>query len=338
MQNQVYSRYIYQMLMEYGRVFIPSVGTFVLDYAEATLDRSLKIISPPSSSLNFTTAADENHKISDLLIETGMSQEHATLLENLIVKDYSVSKEKQILFELHGLGTLINRVFIEKEAGIFNRYYGLKEVSAIPVPVKATQVIHDKDYLFNLTKGYQTKENSSFNSFLWPILISAITILVIVLWFLSDRSAAFTHKVSGTEMNKPSDEQIIASDSFETDIDKITFQTDTALFPEKDLVEPDGNTNPIDNKYESVNGQTNAKNGQIGPSCVIIVGAFRYSSNANRMLKRLSAKGYVTYSAMHNGLQRVGITYDCSTNDPIIFKAKVREQFNKQAWHLHDTI
>ena len=324
------------MLMEYGRVFIPSVGTFVLDYAEATLDRSLKIISPPSSSLNFTPAADENYKISDLLIETGMSQEHATLLENLIVKDYSVSKEKQIPFELHGLGTLINRVFIEKEAGIFNRYYGLKEVSAIPVPVKATQVIHDKDYLFNLTKGYQTKEKSSFNSFLWPILISAITILVIVLWFLSDRSAAFTHKVSGTEMNKASDEQIITSDSFETDIDKITFQTDTALFPEKDLVEPDGN--PKESKFESIPDKSSVKSEPIGPSCVIIVGAFRYSSNANRMLKRLSAKGYVTYSGKHNGLQRVGITYDCSTNDPIIFKAKVREQFNKQAWHLHDTI
>jgi hypothetical protein len=336
MQNQVYSRYIYQMLMEYGRVFIPSVGTFVLDYAEATLDRSLKIISPPSSSLNFTTAADENYQISDLLIETGMSQEHATLLENLIVKDYSVSKEKQIPFELHGLGTLINRVFIEKEAGIFNRYYGLKEVSAIPVPVKATQVIHDKDYLFNLTKGYQTKEKSSFNSFLWPILISAITILVIVLWFLSDRSTASANKESGTEMNKASDEQIITSDSFETDIDKITFHTDTALFPEKDLVEPDGN--PKESKSESIPDKLSVKSEPIGPSCVIIVGAFRYSSNANRMLKRLSAKGYVTYSGKHNGLQRVGITYDCSTNDPIIFKAKVREQFNKQAWHLHDTI
>ena len=336
MQNQVYSRYIYQMLMEYGRVFIPSVGTFVLDYAEATLDRSLKIISPPSSSLNFTTAADENYQISDLLIETGMSQEHATLLENLIVKDYSVSKEKQIPFELHGLGTLINRVFIEKEAGIFNRYYGLKEVSAIPVPVKATQVIHDKDYLFNLTKGYQTKENSSFNSFLWPILISAITILVIVLWFLSDRSTASANKESGTEMNKASDEQIITSDSFETDIDKITFHTDTALFPEKDLVEPDGN--PKESKSESIPDKLSVKSEPIGPSCVIIVGAFRYSSNANRMLKRLSAKGYVTYSGKHNGLQRVGITYDCSTNDPIIFKAKVRERFNKQAWHLHDTI
>lgn len=336
MQNQVYSRYIYQMLMEYGRVFIPSVGTFVLDYAEATLDRSLKIISPPSSSLNFTTAADENYQISDLLIETGMSQEHATLLENLIVKDYSVSKEKQIPFELHGLGTLINRVFIEKEAGIFNRYYGLKEVSAIPVPVKATQVIHDKDYLFNLTKGYQTKEKSSFNSFLWPILISAITILVIVLWFLSDRSTASANKESGTEMNKASDEQIITSDSFETDIDKITFHTDTALFPEKDLVEPDGN--PKESKSESIPDKLSVKSEPIGPSCVIIVGAFRYSSNANRMLKRLSAKGYVTYSGKHNGLQRVGITYDCSTNDPIIFKAKVRERFNKQAWHLHDTI
>jgi len=93
MQNQVYSRYIYQMLMEYGRVFIPSVGTFILDYAEASLDRSLKIISPPSSSLNFTSDADENYKISDLLIEAGMPQQHATLLENLIVQDYAISKD-----------------------------------------------------------------------------------------------------------------------------------------------------------------------------------------------------------------------------------------------------
>lgn len=338
MQNQVYSRYIYQMLMEYGRVFIPSVGTFILDYAEASLDRSLKIISPPSSSLNFTSDADENYKISDLLIEAGMPQQHATLLENLIVQDYAISKDKQIPFELHGLGTLINRVFIEKEAGIFNRYFGLKEVSAVPVQLKTAQVIHDKDYLFNLTKGYQTKERSSFNSFLWPILVSVITIFVILLWFLSDRSTASANKESGSEIKNPTGEQIIASDSFETDIDKITFQTDTALFPEKDFVEPDGNTNQINNKSESGQGQSMTKGEPIGPSCVIIVGAFRHSSNANRMLKRLSANGYITYSGTHNGLQRVGITYDCSTIDPILFKAKVREQFNKQAWHLHDTI
>jgi len=338
MQNQVYSRYIYQMLMEYGRVFIPSVGTFVLDYTEATLDRSLQILTPPSSSLNFTTASDENFKISDLLFESGMSQEHAQLVENHIVQDYSASKEKQIPFELDGLGTLINRVFVEKETGIFNRYYGLKEVSAVPVATKISQVIHDKDYLFNLTKGYQTKEKSTSNRFLWPILLAVITIFVIGLWFLSDRSSVSEHKVATNEMEEPFTEPIISHDSFETEIDQNSFQTDTALFQENDLMESEENAAASDNKSKSIIDQSSVKSEKIGPSCVIIVGAFKKAANANRMIKRITAKGYIAYSGTHNGLKRVGITYDCSTIDPVVFKVKVREQFSRYAWHLHDTI
>ena len=73
-------------------------------------------------------------------------------------------------------------------------------------------------------------------------------------------------------------------------------------------------------------------------TCVVVIGAFKQQSNADRMIKRISAQGYNTYREYKNGMNRVGISYDCEHSDPDTFRAKVKKQFNKDAWHLHDTL
>jgi cell division septation protein DedD len=334
MQNQVYSRYIYQMLMEYGRVCIPSVGTFILDYTEATIDRSAESISPPSSALHFSTTMYDDFICSGLLIESGMSKENALLIENLAIQDYRISEEKNIPFELFGLGNLVNHVFVEKEAGTFNRFYGLKDVVAIPVVANPGQVKHDETYLYNLKKIQQPKEKSFFHALFWPALISVITILVILLWLFNDRNRVAEQAANTSVMEDDVHEPLILSDTTAMDTTAVSQANDTVLFPENGLIDLVEDSNLNEAGVVIHQGQPE----KIGPSCVIIVGAFKNSANANRMIKRITSKGYVVYSGTHKGFRRVGIIYDCSSIDPAVFKIKVREEFKSQAWHLHDTI
>jgi len=336
MQNQVYSRYIYQMLMEYGCISVPSVGTFILAYDDAIIDRVSNTIAPPATSLKYITSVDESFFISDLLFESGMSKDAAQLIENLIVQDYAASKEKNIPFEYDGLGNISDHNFTEKEAEIFNRFYGLHAVKAIPVTSKSGQVVHNENYLYHLSKVSPSQKKSGFYYYLWPLLISAVVFTVILLWLFSNRSTVAVLRNDTIQKDKPISENPVSADITVADTFDTSYITDTVLFKEGEASEAEIENNAeksIANKGESPDEIKN-----IGPSCVIIVGAFKNSTNANRMLKKIAKKGYNSYSGSYNGFKRVGITYDCSTIDPAIFKLKIRQEFNNQAWHLHDTI
>ena len=193
---------------------------------------------------------------------------------------------------------------------------------------------NDEKYLYYINKIQQTKEKSFFHYFFWPALISAITMVVILLWLFNDRNHASEQTANTSGPEESIHEPLILSDSTGMDTNAISQTNDTILFPENALIDLEEDN--IKNEAEPVNNTGQPE--KIGPSCVIIVGAFKNASNANRMIKRITSKGYVVYSGTHNGFKRVGITYDCSTIDPAVFRIKVREQFNSQAWHLHDTI
>ncbi len=87
-------------------------------------------------------------------------------------------------------------------------------------------------------------------------------------------------------------------------------------------------------RVQKINKKSHSNDG----NCVIIVGAFKDTANAQRMMKNISLKGYNTFTSDHQGLKRVGVRYNCQGISPEAFKTKIRSQFNKEAWSLSDTI
>jgi len=71
----------------------------------------------------------------------------------------------------------------------------------------------------------------------------------------------------------------------------------------------------------------------IDQGCVIVVGSFKRSKNALRMREKIIAKGYQPYDEYHNGLNRVGLIFDCLDKDLIDFLQEIRRDIEPKAWY-----
>ncbi len=333
MQNQVYSRYVYQMLMQYGRVAIPSLGTFTLHPLTATFDNQRTKLFPPATRVSFDNQVFEDKFFVNHLIEAGMNAVDANLMQNNLVRDYATALSQNQNFILLGLGTFYPDGFVEETDGVFNRYQGLESINVTALP---TYLKRNGDFVkvpdVPIISLSPKKESSA--NYLWPILLALLTLLIMLSWFFSRETKDAPYVVNEGSQTEIAHDSALNDDSLLTEIDSI-------------LAKNEGQINKIDTsvttKEKSEGAKPEKTNGKVKPdseikSCIVIVGAFKNTKNADKLLKRINAKGYKTYTQMHNGLKRVGISYDCISKNPDLFKSNVQKQFNKDAWHLHDTI
>ncbi|MBK9734541.1 MAG: SPOR domain-containing protein [Saprospiraceae bacterium] len=343
MHNQVYSRYLYQMLMEYGIVSVPSLGTFLLEPIKAAFDKDHTRLNPPGTKLKFLSEVDKSSTFLIKLVESGMSELDANLLQNAIMQDYALSLDKQLPFEIGGFGTVVNHLFLEKNPSVFDLYPGLEPVFVKVLP-RGFKKDNDKYLGMNSSQNQHKAEKyfSKFWTFIGPALIAIFAGIMIILWFLSDPK-------TGSEININS----ASNDSLQIIDKKINLSDDDILesidsIMEKDSIQYFKSTqeeisNIESNRSVSADGGKNvfknlSEETKADKTCVVIIGAFKQRSNADKMIKKITSQGYRTYRELKNGMNRVGISYDCVHNDPDMFKAKVKKQFNKDAWHLHDTL
>lgn len=335
MQNQVYSRYVYQMLMSYGRVAIPSLGTFTLHPLTATFNNDRSKLSPPATQISFNSLVVEDVLFERQLIDAGMSAVDAKQMQASLVSDYNTAWRQNQRFELGSFGTLTPEGFVEKSEGTFNRYLGLEPISIAALP---TYLKRNGDFtkVADAPIILTSQASTSTNNYLWPILLALLTLAVILAWFFSSD----TNEIKEPVVQEETETEIahtsaLNDDSLLTEIDSI-LESKEATKVTKDsanqiVMKP---VTPEIKEAEVKNSQSIATM----KSCIVIVGAFKNTHNADKLIKRIRAKGFKTYSQMHNGLKRVGISYDCIAKNPDLFKTSVQKQFNKDAWHLHDTI
>lgn len=339
MSNQVYSRYLYQMLMEFGSVSVPSLGTFALNYSEAAFQKDKVILIPPYSTVIFEKDAESATPLKDLLFEAGMESADADAIQESLIQDYRIAQSCEKPFELDNFGTIVNRSFIEKDLSYFNRYAGLNSISvkAVPLPIR-----HDEDYLFRLSTPQKTQEVSSFKSYLWPSLIGLFVLAIILLWLLSAKkpTSVITNTVEEPTTILPNSNESIITDTIVSIMDMDTMES---KWQEKNITnQPDTSKNSTNKDGKSGKSKSSEEikehDYESNNSCIVIVGAFKDTANANKLLKSIASRGYKTFSSNYNGLRRVGVTYDCTTTNPETFKIQIRKVFNKDAWHLHDTL
>lgn len=331
MHNKVYSRYIYQMLMEYGCVAIPEVGTFYLRNNTAKYSENRQTLYPPQTELYFSPGYDKDGDFKSLLIESGLSEDDSSIIVHLFSEDYKDTKINNSLFKLDGLGVFADGIFTPVDREVFNKYHGLKEVQVLPISKK--NIVLDENFEYYLNQKI-TKENKNSNLYFWPLLLSLLALICIILWFFNEAEPK-----SDADINKLNSSQ---NQVTTTSADSIYQQIESTLKDSLNI----GNDQPnaeIEKSSES-NLSNDTKSVKVLPAltsekeCIVIVGAFQDVGNAAKLVKRIKAKGYKPYQQDHNGLTRVGIKYDCGVNDQEAFKAKMKKIFNPEAWHLHDTI
>lgn len=323
------------MLMEFGKVSVPSIGTFTLQYTEAAFKNNKSVLSPPSTTLLFSKEEDHQNDFATLLGESGMGQSDAMMLQDLVVKDYNDAVASQLPFEFDRLGTLVDKVFLTKDDSFFNRYHGLGDIDVHPVPLRFEKINHDEDFLYRLNAPVKPQAANNFREYFWPVLAGLFVLAFILMWLFTNKSEQTMLPTEIAPVTEPLVQEIIA--------DTATTVTMDTVLTEKEIVDNIGGDTTQNNKIPVGKSNTGIQNNKpiqafAGSTCVVIVGAFKNPANARKLQKKIEKSGYETYTAEHNGFKRVGIAYKCSNNDPDVFKNKVKKLYNKNAWYLHDTI
>jgi len=74
-------------------------------------------------------------------------------------------------------------------------------------------------------------------------------------------------------------------------------------------------------------------------NCIIITGTFKSSSNILRMIKKLEAEGYDSYTEqVKNGMTRVGFFFQCKESDLESYIYDIRQRISTDAWYLSPRI
>lgn len=319
--NDVYSRLIYRFLMQSGKVAIPGMGTFVLVRKASEFKADHTRLQPPQTSIEFLYEEDPGFYLADLLAEDGYSKEESDKIVKSIVFDYQNAISEKKPFRLFVFGALLNKVVLEDRSGTFNKYYGLREVSMSPVPVRKILTTPD-DTLNGLDSPlFNSKEQGSM-SYFWPLLVAFLTILVLLL------------RLVGEKKTTPP-----VTESWEI-IDTLGMDTDTnisadTILPAQTLDTIATAQLPADVTPEPQSTKPSVSENQ---PCVLVAGAFARESNARNMVRKLKRKGYKPYEQKSNGLHRVGIIFDCQLSDPDAFKARAERDMKQQMWYLKDTI
>jgi len=116
--------------------------------------------------------------------------------------------------------------------------------------------------------------------------------------------------------------------------------TESPLQTAKDAVEE--TVAGVDNALENLTDEDTTDYGKyadvltpeiVDQGCVIIVGSFNRQRNALRMRENIMNRGYQPYSEFHNGLNRIGIQFECLDHDLIEFIQKIRRDIEPKAWY-----
>ncbi len=320
--------------MEFGVVSVPEVGTWEMSLHSSKFSIDKTTLSPPQSFVNFSKFENDKFLFSKLLVESGLDASTAHSMESWFVQDYKLAQESTKVFSLQGLGKLVNNTFLVEDERIFDKYAGLNSLSAKFIPPKKLNIQHDDDYLFRLNNPYKEEKSPRSLFYLWPLLAALLVLGFVVFWWLSPKSS----------VPVPTQTTIV------TDVvDSLEYESE--INEEPNTIIEGNNVEEIQTTQETIITQTIADippitKGTINDNntkshskeCILIVGAFQSSDNVSRMVKKLKKLGYQYHTSKHNGLERVGIVYDCVANDPDVFKTKMRKKLEAQAWNLHDTL
>ncbi|MCZ2100400.1 MAG: hypothetical protein LC107_02545 [Chitinophagales bacterium] len=339
MQNEVYTRYLYRMLMEYGEVFVPNVGLFTLDFQGATFQQFMTILQPPSTQILYDGQATKPSVFATLLEDSGMDANLAAHAQSAIATDYKEALRENKVFILPQFGQIENGVFTTIDPQTFNQYRGLKELAVVPIP---KGIKHDETFLSDITKKRTVDQKTTSFDLLFPLLVALLVLSIIGYRFTKGNVQSEIPNHLAVKPVEQSKQEVLVIDELKpedtiTDADvgeklqPLTEKTETSKpqnTPKSDI--------PAKAKPAASSTPSKSQISDNASSCVVIVGSFKRNQNASVLKTRLHNKGYETYVEDFGGFRRVGIKFDCAKKNPDEFKEEIRLKINKDAWLLEE--
>lgn len=333
------SKYIFQYLKTNGAIYLNGIGKIEQFRKPALInDAGIEII-PPQSFFRF-----ENDSKQDLTFISWLSQK--TFLNENICETSLQTYIERILdkletgnsFHIPLVGTIsLQDGIIDFQSDVWSLYYKYPALVLSPIPVQKVIAEEPKStrsrmwliplFLAMLAVSFiGWKSYQSYQSKLTineknhdPVKQGRINQAPIFDSMLTKDSIMESQLESNNE-EKTKQEIIIPVDSVETSANQIAEEEnanqETAIIPNE--------------------SQLNEENISLGfeDDCIVIVGAFRQSSNVDKMMKRLSDDGFSPWKSNHNGLVRVGAKTTCDPGDLNTLLSNCKSKYDSGAWVL----
>lgn len=321
---------------------VPGFGVFSLKYIPAGIHTAKQTFEPPSKEILFTSAVKD---------DTGALIKYISEKEDLKEKDVQAQLEDFVNdcntklangdeLDLIKLGKISRKpdgsyIFkADKSVNYFNETFGVESFDA-PKPIIDRD---NKDHILEeKTKKTVIKRKKRkvilYLSLLIPL--AAIIVLGIFNYNIIKNKIKGYHKESlETEQNKAdrsSQEKLMEEHSkdqklFDTIQDKKTKADSTIAQDSMKALETDVNDQKISGEEEKVS--------EPGKKYYIVAGSFRLEENAEKLMKKLQAKGYNSeiFGTTSHGLVMVSYEAFVAKNDALTELKRITREENPNAW------
>ena len=339
-------------VLKNGAVSIPGIGYLYTQFDNEEFTKQEGFLHPPRKILTFdTNHREDGHFISHLASVFNVSIERASQLIDEFSQSLKNSLTSGKSVKIPGVGSLKaddEQLYFEAIDGNFHEdYLFYPSIPLVPVMAEKEKIepklvpaekvgkvsaIHRVDMSAPITKTgidssksitmentnnrkdpYYDDDKGLFSEIGSPLLL---LLLFALFAFFAFKTGCFglydKSKSMATEV-----------------IDTVSDTADDVVEQATDAISGDSNTQDgYTGKYSDVLTQD-----IIDQGCVIVVGSFKNPKNALRMRNRIISKGYQPFDEYHNGLNRIGLVFNCLEVDLVDFIQSVRRDIDPKAWY-----
>lgn len=322
------SKYIYDLLLDNDYVAIPGLGGFVCQYQSATMDRQRSLISPPSRTIAFNKALQQND---------GLLIQHVVLKDVISYKD-AEDKVRAFVTEcnqqLHQIGSVqfpqIGRLYMDELRHIqfapsyetlpLDNSFGLTAVPLMPISRMKLEPVeveaHEEVAVVELSRTQRSWPYWIAASFAGIFMMSSTWLNIGQTTYKNAFTAGF---FTSHEVQTPSQQKVITTDNSSIQSDYLYEMTQL-----KKVVTP---------TLEEVEEESVESTPQ---EFAIVVGAFKGPITAEKYKEALLSKGYKveTLRTSPNTFVKV-VVYVTATQEEEAL-ASIRSNVEKDAWLLNN--
>ncbi|MEO6692260.1 MAG: SPOR domain-containing protein [Saprospiraceae bacterium] len=315
---------------------MPGIGYFHADKIAASINSDSTSISPTKLLLHFEPLAHQKteNMVDNIISETGYSRE---LIEQSIANlIYHFGTELRIRNEVQfePLGKLYYSKtsnilqFEATKTNIHDQFFNLSELPLIPLQEINTVLLSKK------TENIISKpisKNTGINRNLIYLLVLLWLLFLGLLLCPAKNTTTVTTTLPSQPRKDTLSSQIISpaiNPTIDSSIKSKAINIDTV--PVKKAIPNDFKNETEIKDSNVVQLQSKVQN----KKCVIIVGSFKKISNARKQIKQVKATKYKVYTENFGEFHRVGVQFDCMTNDLNKVLAQLKKKFSPDAWIL----